>query len=290
MTIKLDDLPYDILINILERLDYRDLISLSGVNKKFNEICDCNTLWRKKLLTNIYKWKLINSTTWPQEMFERMKREEDEYNVNGTIQNENEPIYYKKIYLTCSPDILTQKDILKQLRWFQQQGTTSSSCNENQSTLASLKSLSSIALDQMYNFVIQFDSENEETVHHPILPINKDPNRIPKVIMFGPGLETTTSCLVSNILWKSEFKTMGMIPGKGGYGSGIKLKLFNHMPFNLTTLYTNNFKERQQNVDHNLNSNLLLTINQNQLYELQPRVNTLISFCLSLFFFNLIFK
>lgn len=94
--------------------------------------------------------------------------------------------------------------------------------------------------------------------------------------MFGPGLETTTSCLVTNILWKSEFKTIGMIPGKDGYGSGIKLRLFNHKPFNLTILYTNVSKVRNSN-NHELDSNkLILSKNDaetNQvMYELQPQV------------------
>ena len=79
-----------------------------------------------------------------------------------------------------------------------------------------------------------------------------------KLIMFGPGLETTTSCLVTNILWKSEFEACGMIPGKDVYGSGIKLKLFNHRPFNLTILYTNVSKVRKANSRHDVSTNRLL--------------------------------
>jgi hypothetical protein len=95
-------------------------------------------------------------------------------------------------------------------------------------------------------------------------------------VMFGPGLETTTSCLVTNILWKSEFKTIGMIPGKDGYGSGIKLRLFNHKPFNLTILYTNVSKIRNSN-NHELESNKLILSKNNEetnqvMYELQPQV------------------
>ena len=84
-------------------------------------------------------------------------------------------------------------------------------------------------------------------------------DQVPKLIMFGPGLETTTSCLVTNILWKSEFEACGMIPGKDGYGSGIKLKLFNHRPFNLTILYTNVSKAREANSSHDIASNRLFT-------------------------------
>ena len=87
---------------------------------------------------------------------------------------------------------------------------------------------------------------------------------LPKIIMFGPGLETTTSCLVTNILWKSEFQACGMIPGKDGFGSGIKLKLGDHQPFNLTILYSNNSKERESNFDHDISANHLFVSRWNE--------------------------
>lgn len=99
---------------------------------------------------------------------------------------------------------------------------------------------------------------------------------IPKLVLFGPGLETSASCLVKNILWKSEFKTVGMIPGKDGYGAGIKLKLFNHKPFNLTILYSNNSKTRNGNTERNPNENRLLLdttdSNGEKIYQLNPKV------------------
>ena len=66
-----------------------------------------------------------------------------------------------------------------------------------------------------------------------------------------------------------------MIPGKDGYGSGIELKLYNHKPFNLTTLYTNVSKVRNTN-NHDLEANRLIQSVSNEnnqvTYELQPQV------------------
>jgi hypothetical protein len=67
-----------------------------------------------------------------------------------------------------------------------------------------------------------------------------------------------------------------MIPGRDGYGSGIKLKLFNHRPFNLTILYTNVSKVRNTNNNHDANLNRLIVAkdgeNLNNEYELHPQV------------------
>lgn len=104
---------------------------------------------------------------------------------------------------------------------------------------------------------------------------------MPKLIMFGPGLETTTSCLVTSLLWKSEFEACGMIPGKDGYGSGIKLKLFNHRAFNLTILYTNVSKIRHANTNRLvLNANRLLLTKWNetsQAHEYEVTLTTLLT-------------
>ena len=66
-----------------------------------------------------------------------------------------------------------------------------------------------------------------------------------------------------------------MTPGKDGYGSGIELKLYNHKPFNLTTLYTNVSKVRNSN-NHDIEANRLIQSKNdenNQIkYELQPQV------------------
>ncbi len=66
-----------------------------------------------------------------------------------------------------------------------------------------------------------------------------------------------------------------MTPGKDGYGSGIELKLYNHKPFNLTTLYTNVSKVRNNN-NHEIEANRLIqsrSDENNQItYELQAQV------------------
>lgn len=66
-----------------------------------------------------------------------------------------------------------------------------------------------------------------------------------------------------------------MTPGKDGYGSGIELKLYNHKPFNLTTLYTNVSKVRNSN-NHDIEANRLIQSKNDEnnriKYELQPQV------------------
>ncbi|CAF0898868.1 unnamed protein product [Didymodactylos carnosus] len=88
------------------------------------------------------------------------------------------------------------------------------------------------------------------------------------LIMFGPGLESLTSpskSLVTKLLWDETktFETMGMIPGKDGFGSGIKIKLRNHL-FNLITLYTNCMKERENRSDRFTSNRLVQQIENNQ--------------------------
>ena len=80
-----------------------------------------------------------------------------------------------------------------------------------------------------------------------------------------------------------------MVPGRNGYGSGIVLKLFNHKPFNLTILYTNVSKVRQNNENHDLRVNRLLVASSSSAaensadgqavvqYELQDQVKDAIS-------------
>jgi len=91
----------------------------------------------------------------------------------------------------------------------------------------------------------------------------------PSLIMFGPGLESKTSPLVQNLLWDESktFQTMGMIPGQAGFGSGIKIKLGNHL-FNLITLYTNCMKERENRSSTSKPTNHLIS----DKYEVNPQV------------------
>lgn len=95
------------------------------------------------------------------------------------------------------------------------------------------------------------------------------------LIMFGPGLESYTSPLVKNLLWdeSKRFETMGMIPGHAGFGSGIKIKLQNHV-FNLITLYTNCMKERENRAssDRPVTSNRLVQSNDADDLEISSQV------------------
>lgn len=95
------------------------------------------------------------------------------------------------------------------------------------------------------------------------------------LIMFGPGLESYTSPLVKNLLWdeSKRFETMGMIPGHAGFGSGIKIKLQNHL-FNLITLYTNCMKERENRTkpDRLIANNHLVRSDDIDHFEISPQV------------------
>lgn len=245
----LDELPYDILLDILARLTWQDLIRLGQCNKKLYSITNDNLLWMLKLNRDLNKWSIISSRTWP---------------ANVELNKYDATINYKEIYLKSNPDITIKKEILKKLNTFLHTTSTSDDPTQQNVTLSSLSSfaLPVAIFDQLRDFVYR------NVFNQPVNSTLNERVNLNKVVMFGPGLETSTSCIVTNLLWKSEFKTIGMIPGKDGYGSGIKLKLFNHKPFNLTILYTNVSTVREANLTRELNSNKLLTTNN----QLNPQV------------------
>ena len=212
--IGIHNLPYDILLKISEQLDYKSLHMLSLVDKKFYSFANENYLWKKKLLRDIQKWRMIDSKTFPIELFEPIVA------PSTSCQEDKSNISFKKIYFECCPEILTRKDILKKLETFQQLHLTSTSeklnlagcigCANPNFTLSSLSSLAMpiMVLGQLKEFVYRnvFNAplnDNSRVISNEFA--------LNKLIMFGPGLETTTSCLVTNILWKSEFKTIGKI-------------------------------------------------------------------------------
>jgi hypothetical protein len=231
-TLNLDTFPHDILLQILKKLNYKDLIKISQVNKQLNKISNDNLLWKMKLEIDINKWKIISSNNFPVELFSE----------NSQILNDE--ISYKKLYLSCCPDVLTELEILKKLKTYNKQVDVinSEKAIADANPISSAVSMLSNLRDYIYNNIFPVNTNARMT---PAQLGDIDGEGLPKLIMFGPGLETTTSCLVTNLLWKSEFQTIGMIPGKDGYGSGIKLKLFSHSPFNLTVLYTNVSQLRQ---------------------------------------------
>jgi F-box protein 4 len=95
------------------------------------------------------------------------------------------------------------------------------------------------------------------------------------LIMLGPGLESYSSPLVKNLMWdeSKRFQAVGMIPGNGGFGSGIKMKVRSHL-FNLITLYTNCMKERESrtSADRLATTNHLVQSNNVDHYEISPKV------------------
>ena len=172
MNLKLDELPYDILSNILNNLNYKDLIYLSQVNKKLNSIANDEMIWKMKLVKDIHKWKVIDSQTYPKELFSHELSELKSY---------------KNIYLSCCPDIITKKDILEKLSTFQQaqnklQLTSTSETvnlnlnrdNLNSLTLSSLSSLSMpfVVLGQLkdyiYRNVFNYPTSNESNNRNSI--------------------------------------------------------------------------------------------------------------------------
>lgn len=243
MAANLDELPFDLMIKIMDTLDPKDLAKLCQVNKKLYQISNDEYYWKRRYLNDIQKWSVLYSSSFKNPNFAS----------------------YKERYTSTCPELVIQNQILDKLESFQkgQESFIVNSTSESVSIDQSLRLSAASVLSRFSNFFSLniFGSPSEP--------------KSDKLIMFGPGLETTTSCLVTKLLWDSEFKTMGMIPGKDGYGSGIKLKLFNSKPFNLTILYTN-VKKIRSSCKHSLEQNRLLVasekINDQLVYELQPQV------------------
>ena len=291
-------LPFDVLFQIFALLDHNDLVSLSQVNKKLNLILNDDYLWFNKLLKDVHKWKKIDSLSWPRELFELIDRKYAE--AEG---DEQQPVSYKRLYMTSCPDTLTKKEILARLRLKESQqakGSAVSSAGQGQApasgqTQSNGASISGFSMPtnlfgQFKNFFYKNVAALNETFNitgsgaHGSGHQTAAQEMPSKLVMFGPGLETITSCLVTNMFKSSEFKQVNMVPGRNGYGSGIVLKLFNHKPFNLTILYTHVSKVRQNNENHDLRVNRLLVASavENSAdgqvqYELQDQVKDAIS-------------
>ncbi|XP_014669550.1 PREDICTED: F-box only protein 4-like [Priapulus caudatus] len=72
--------------------------------------------------------------------------------------------------------------------------------------------------------------------------------RPPKVVMFGPGLESSaTKCVLGKMLYDTSlFQITGLVPGRsGGIGAGIDLRIKSRR-FTLITLYSNTERVREQ--------------------------------------------
>lgn len=237
MAANLDELPFDLMIKLMDKLSPKDLGKLCQVNKNLYRISNDEFYWKRRYLHDLQKWTVLFSNSYTNMNFKT----------------------YKERYISICPQLIAEKMETSQkgIKNFDAADSENVKIDTNL-RLSVLSVLSKFS--NFFNLNI-FGSPAE--------------SKIEKLIMFGPGLETTTSCLVTKILWDSEFKTLGMIPGRDGYGSGIKLKLLNNQPFNLTILYTNVKKIRSSN-KHCLDHNRLLVANQIDseqiVYEVQPQV------------------
>jgi hypothetical protein len=202
---QLDELPFDIFLHILGQLPYKDLNTLAQVNRRLYTIANDNLIWKIKLIKDIKQWRMLDSKTYPKELFKARQ-------INNDSPSEiDSQILYKKLYMNACPDLITKKEILKKLETFQQvqnelhltstsENTTAHGMNAiancNNITLSSLSSPMAV-LGQIKEFIYRnvFSSVSLGDIQH-------DLDSVPKLVMFGPGLETTTSCLVTNILWK----------------------------------------------------------------------------------------
>lgn len=243
MAANLDNLSFDLMIKLMDKLSPKDLGKLCQVNKNLYRISNDEFYWKQRYLNDLQKWTVLYSNSFT--------------NINA----EN----YKERYISICPELVTENQILENLEAVQKGqkllNVNKTSENFNNDTVFRIAAKSVLSrFSNFFNLNI-FGSSSE--------------SKIDKLIMFGPGLETTTSCLVTKILWDSEFKTLGMIPGRDGYGSGIKLTLFDNKPFNLTILYTN-VKKIRSSSKHSLDHNRLLVAskkeNEQLIYEVQPQV------------------
>eukprot|EP00794_Sanderia_malayensis_P008143 gene8143-9013_t len=81
---------------------------------------------------------------------------------------------------------------------------------------------------------------------------------VPKVVMFGPGLESKTSGIVRKMFSDSMFTIKGMFPGEfEGTGSGVSLQFDGGM-MNLITLYSASKREREANLANGVRRNKFL--------------------------------
>ncbi|GFS18266.1 F-box only protein 4-like [Elysia marginata] len=117
------------------------------------------------------------------------------------------------------------------------------------------------------------------------------PRKVPRVAMFGPGLETSTSGLVRCILYEDSntFQRVAMFPGQfEGMGGGITLRLPAGHSLHLSVLYSASKQERENRagVDRLEGNKLLQKLDGDQAgdsgnnatgfqYELKPQLRHL---------------
>ena len=205
---QLDELPFDIFLHILEQLPYKDLNMLAQVNRRLYAIANDNLLWKIKLIKDIKRWRMLDSKTYPKELFKTRQIH------NESPSEFDDQILYKKLYMNACPDLITKKEILRKLETFQQVQNdlhlTSTSENTNPSGMNAISNCNNITLSSLSSLVMPMVvlGQIKEFIYRNVFnqaslgDIQHELDTVPKLVMFGPGLETTTSCLVTNILWK----------------------------------------------------------------------------------------
>lgn len=149
--VNLDNLPFDIQLNILNRLNYQDLDSLGQVNKRLSAISNDNQFWKDRLVRDLTKWKKISSRTYPRVL------------INESNEEKDDEVDYKQIYFKSCPDLLTRQEILKKLETFQTKNLPSStesppvnsSFGTQSTSNLTLSTLPMAVLGQIKDFIIK---------------------------------------------------------------------------------------------------------------------------------------
>jgi hypothetical protein len=181
-SVSLDSMPADVLYVIFGKLDYKDINNLSEVNKRLYHFASDNLLWRNKLESDLRAWKIISSNHFPVEIYE--------HSAVGL-----KTIDYKDVYSKCCPDVLTKMEILKKLKSYKH--AKPGKIEETVPTINGLLNSPIHLLHQIKDYFLNIQLFNEISSR-----FLAEEEMLAKIIMFGPGLETTNCCLVTNLLWK----------------------------------------------------------------------------------------
>ncbi|XP_076463066.1 F-box only protein 4-like [Babylonia areolata] len=135
---------------------------------------------------------------------------------------------------------------------------------------------------------VQMKHREENSTFHQVSSMLKYlmPKKAPKVAMFGPGLESSTSAIVRKMLYEDQsvFHRVAMFPGQfDGVGAGMTLQLPSGQTFHLSVLYSASRRERENQPQENRMSwNRMLNQQHQQesgegevTYELQPALQQL---------------
>ncbi|KAK3592045.1 hypothetical protein CHS0354_019300 [Potamilus streckersoni] len=110
------------------------------------------------------------------------------------------------------------------------------------------------------------------------------PKKVPMLAMFGPGLESSTSCIVRRMMYEENncFQKIGLFPGQfDGVGAGMTVRINNTgRDLNLSVLYSATKKEREGSRHDRMQHNKLVRHNAQEeegkeKYNLLPAIRDL---------------